>query len=138
MKRLWLAGAVALGLAGAAIAADEGARVSGRVYDWRLAVSNGQQCEERWAFGESGVLTVTSGQEVTTNTYALSPAEGSMFLLQSTRTAGNGLPDCQGRSNASVGATNSIYLQFLNDGGFFSCNSTDTMSCYGVASPIAP
>ncbi len=90
------------------------------------------------AFGEGGELTITSGQEVSTHSYALTLGRGTMFLLSSTKTASNGLPDCQGHTDASAGATDVTRVMFLNNGGFFTCSSDDTMSCYGVASPVAP
>lgn len=126
----------ALLFAGAAAAADESARVAGQNFDWRVA--SGGECRESWSFGADGVMTITSGQEVTTHSYTLSDGySAGMYRLERTRISSNGEPDCQGHADASIGQTREIYLIFLNGGGFFTCANTDTMSCNGVASPSA-
>jgi hypothetical protein len=114
----------------------ETARLAGQTYSWSVAATGAPQCHEEWAFGSDGVVTITSGQEITTQSYALSASEDpSMFVLDRTRLASNGLPDCLGSSDPSSGGTRRSYLMFLNGGGFFTCSSTDTMSCYAVATP---
>jgi hypothetical protein len=117
-------------------AGDESARVVGTAYHWSLSVKGAPTCEENWTFAEGGVLTVVSGQEISTDDFTLAKVpDGSMFDLASTRRTTNAMPDCQGMVNATVGQVRHVYLQFLNDGGFFTCANTDTMSCYGVATP---
>lgn len=131
----WLLGAFALVAASTAVAAAPEI-LAGQRYSWRLAVSEGAQCVEDWRFGVDGVLSVTSGEEVTTHTYALRPSDDpGMHVLERTRLSSNGRPDCMGNQDASVGQASSVYLVFLNGGGFFTCGSADTMSCYGVATP---
>jgi hypothetical protein len=132
-----IAGLLMVALAGAAAAADsDRTPLEGQDFDW--SVASGGQCHEHWAFGADGVMTITSGEEVTAHSYAVdSGYPAGMYRLQSTRITSNGQPDCQGNADASVGQTREIYLVFLNGGGFFTCASTDTMSCSGVASPSA-
>lgn len=117
----------------------QNARLSGKSYAWALTARESAPCREEWRFGADDVLTIVSGREVTTHTYALTVVPGdSMLRLDRTRLTSNGLPDCQGDSDASVGQARGVYLQFLNGGGFFTCASTDGMSCHGVATEITP
>lgn len=128
--------AIAFLAANAAAAADQDARLSGVTYDWRVTASGAPQCREVWTFGADGVVTIVSGQEVTTQRYRLSASDdASMFVLDRTRLTSNGLPDCLGHSDPSVGGERRAYIMFLNNGGFFTCSSADTMSCYAIALP---
>jgi len=134
MKAALFAIACVGAIASAAAADDQNARLAGVTYDWRAG--GAQQCREIWSFGADGVVTITSGQEITTQSYRLSASEEpSMFVLNRTRLTSNGLPDCEGHSDPSAGGERRAYLMFLNNGGFFTCSSLDTMSCYAVASP---
>lgn len=117
---------------------DEANRLPGTRYAWTLAGPAAQtaQCREEWSFGADGIMTVVSGQETTTKRYALEAVQGaSMWALNTTRLTTNGQPDCMGAVDATTGQVRRVYVQFLNGGGFFTCASTDTMSCFGVASP---
>jgi len=115
---------------------DESSRVVGKTYHWGLAIKDAPACEEDWTFAEDGALTIVSGQEITTHKFTLTKvAASSMLDLASTRLTTNALPDCQGMVDATVGQLHHVYLQVLNGGGFFTCANTDTMSCYGTASP---
>jgi hypothetical protein len=127
--------------AGAAVAADvpdPGSQLAGHSFSWSL-VSQGDkkgQCKEEWSFGQDGTMTVLSGEEQVAKRYAVRPQPGStMVILEATRVSTNGKADCQGVRNSKIGQTSQTYLMFLNGGGFFTCVSTDTMSCYGVATP---
>lgn len=97
----------------------------------------GAVCPETHIYRADGTKSGTSGDEVLEKTYRISKAEGDMYLLEETVIAGNGGKDCQGGTTA-VGATSRIYIMPLNGGGYFTCASLDTMSCFGVASPKQP
>lgn len=128
--------AIACLAAGAAAAADQNARLAGMTFDWRVTARGAPQCREVWSFGADGIVTITSGQEITTQSYRLGASEDpSMFVLDRTRLTSNGLPDCLGHSDPSVGGERRGFVMFQNNGGFFTCSSIDTMSCYAVASP---
>lgn len=117
---------------------DQSSRVRGQAFSWTLAgrAAQAQECHEEWSFGEDNIMTVLSGEERVTERFALRSVAGEPMLeLTQTRLTTNGRPDCQGGANAATGQTNRVYLLFLNGGGFFTCASTDTMSCYGVATP---
>lgn len=136
MRVVLFAIACVAAIASAAAADDQNARLGGVTYDWRVTAAGAPQCRETWSFGADGVVTITSGQEITTQSYRLSASDDpSMFVLNRTRLTSNGLPDCEGRSDPSAGGERRAYLMFLNNGGFFTCSSLDTMSCYAVASP---
>jgi hypothetical protein len=130
--------------AGAPAIVDENARLEGKTYAWSLAGESARhaQCKEEWRFGANGVLTVRSGEETATKQYRLAalPKE-SMLALTMTLLSSDGKPDCMGDSYGEagppIGKTRVAYLQFLNDGSFFTCASTDGLSCYGVASAKA-
>lgn len=116
-------------------------RLAGVTYGWSLAgkAAESGQCKEEWRFGADGVLTVVSGKEIVTKSYRLAPVAGDpMMSLRTTRLTTNGLPDCLGATTLEVGQEREILLQFLNDGSFFTCGSTDGLSCYGVASRRTP
>jgi hypothetical protein len=113
-------------------------RLADKRFGWSLggrAAQPGAQCREDWSFGADGVMTVRSGAEVTTKRFTLSPVanSGAMFALATTRLTTNGEPDCIGERTSAVGDSGSTYVMFLNDGSFFTCGTTDTLSCYGVA-----
>ena len=97
----------------------------------------GAVCPETYVYRADGTKTGTSAGEVLEKTYTISKAEGGMYLLEETVTAGNGGKDCQG-GTTPVGATSKIYIMPLNGGGYFTCASLDTISCYGAASPMKP
>lgn len=97
----------------------------------------GAVCPETYVYRADGTKTGTSADEVLEKTYTISKAEGGMYLLEETVTAGNGGKDCQGGTTA-VGASSRIYIMPLNGGGYFTCASPDTMSCFGSASPRKP
>ena len=59
---------------------------------------------ETYIYRADGTKTGTSGGELLEKTYTISKAEGGMYLLQETVTAGNGGKDCQG-GTTPVGAT---------------------------------
>ena len=94
-------------------------------------------CPETYVYRADGTKTGTSAGEVLEKNYTISKAEGGMYLLEETVTAGNGGKDCQG-GTTPVGATSKIYIMPLNGGGYFTCASLDTMSCFGTASPVKP
>jgi hypothetical protein len=122
------------------MADEESARLRGRMFSWSLAGEAAEmgQCREEWSFGDDDTMTIFSGEEHVTKRIALRALSGpSMFELTQTRLTTNGRPDCQGQTNTAIGQSSRIYLQFLNGGGFFTCASTDTLSCYGVATPKA-
>lgn len=111
-------------------------RHEGRSFDWSLSgkAAKDAQCREVWSFGKDAILTVESGEEIVTKRYFLSALENDpMSALLLTGLTTNGSPDCMGNRAAEVGGDRTIYLQFLNDGSFFTCGSTDGLSCYGVA-----
>jgi hypothetical protein len=95
----------------------------------------GAVCPETYVYRADGTKTGISGSEVLEKTYTVSKAEGGMYLLEETVTAGNGGKDCQG-GTTPVGATSKIFIMPVNGGGFFTCASLDTMSCYGSALPV--
>ncbi|MBY0423388.1 MAG: hypothetical protein K2Q06_13860, partial [Parvularculaceae bacterium] len=119
----------------------ENARLEGKTFAWALsgrAAVKGQ-CREEWRFGKDGLLTVRSGEETATKRYRLAPTPGeSMFALTMTLLSSDGKPDCMGDTygpeGPPIGKARVTHLQFLNDGSFFTCGSTDGLSCYGVAS----
>lgn len=144
LKHLFIGGVVLAALSAQAIAQDGdapdlSARLAGHAFQWSLAVHAPQtaQCSEDWSFGADGITTIVSGQEHVTERYSVQavPGEATMLALTQTRLTTNGEPDCQGVANPATGQTTTTYLVPLNSGGFFTCSSTDTMSCYGVASP---
>jgi hypothetical protein len=115
----------------AADAADRSSEVAGKTYAWSVVKG---QCREEWSFGEDGVMTILSGEERVTKRFTLRAIPGQTMLeLMATRLSSNGKQDCQGTVDTKTGQSSLNYLMFLNDGGFFTCGSTDTMSCYGVA-----
>lgn len=97
----------------------------------------GAQCPEIHVYRADGTKTGTSGGEVLEKTYTVSQADGGMYLLEETVTATNGGKDCQGGTTA-IGATSRVYIMPLNGGGYFTCASPDTMSCFGTALPRKP
>ncbi len=62
-----------------------------------------------------------------------------MHLLRTTLLSSDGKPDCKGDTYGAagppIGRKDLVHVQFLNDGSFFTCGSTDGLSCYGVATP---
>jgi hypothetical protein len=92
-------------------------------------------CPERYIYRVDGTFSAESGEERLEKTYQLSKTSGSMYRLESTVTSTNGKPDCQGNLSP-VGAKSRVYLMPLNGGGFFTCASEDTMSCFGTAGPV--
>jgi hypothetical protein len=141
LRTLVLAAGIAALAVGAlaADAADQNSRVAGKAYSWSVTpAGGGAQCREEWSFGQDGVMTVLSGEERVTKRFTLRTIPGQpMFELEATRLSTNGKADCQGTRNSKTGQTSLTYLMFLNGGGFVTCASTDTMSCYGVATPSA-
>ena len=129
--------------AAAAASPNENAKLEGKAYRWSLAGESARhaQCQEEWRFGPDGVLTVRSGEETATKRYSLAviPNE-SMLSLTMTLVASDGKPDCMGDTYGAegppIGKTRVTNLQFLNDGSFFTCASTDGLSCYGVATAL--
>ena len=97
----------------------------------------GAVCPEIHIYRADGTKTGTSGGEVLEKTYSIEAVGGGMYRLQETVTATNGGRDCQGGTTA-VGASATIYVMPLNGGGFFTCASEDTLSCFGSASPRRP
>ncbi|MBP6533976.1 MAG: hypothetical protein KA218_02850 [Arenimonas sp.] len=97
----------------------------------------GAVCPETYVYRADGTKIGTSAGEVLEKTYTISKAKGGMYLLEETVTAGNGGKDCQG-GTTPVGAASKIYIMPLNGGGYFTCANLDTLSCYGVASPVKP
>ena len=97
----------------------------------------GADCPETYIYRADGTKTGTSADEVLEKTYTISQADGGMYLLEETVTATNGGKDCQGGTTA-VGASSRTYIMPLNGGGYFTCASPDTMSCFGSASPRKP
>lgn len=115
---------------------NENWRLEGVTYGWTLAgrAAQNAQCREEWRFGAKGALTVVSGEEIVEKSYALGVVPGDpMLRLVTTRLSTNGKPDCMGEVSDIVGQKRETYIQFLNDGSFFTCGSTDGLSCYGVA-----
>lgn len=104
--------------------------------DWNWNPT-GAVCPEIHSYRADGTKTGTSGGEVLEKTYTISNVKGSMYLLEEMVTAGNGGKDCQD-GTTPVGASSKIYIMPLNGGGFFTCASLDTMSCFGTASPRNP
>lgn len=98
-------------------------------WDWNPVQG---QCHEVHTYAADGTLRVESGSELLTKTYKATPARGTMWKIEATVTASNGGKDCQG-SPTAVGATSTVFVQPLNDGGYFTCGSEDGMSCYGNA-----
>ena len=94
-------------------------------------------CPETHIYRADGTKTGTSGDEVLGKTYTIEAVGGGMYRLQETVTATNGGKDCQGGTTA-VGARSTIYIMPLNGGGFFTCASEDTLTCYGSAAPRKP
>lgn len=146
MSRLLLAALTAAWLASASLATgqnepapappNENWRLEGVTYGWTLAgrAAQNAQCREEWRFGAKGALTVVSGEEIVEKAYALGIVTGdSMMRLVTTRLSTNGKPDCMGVVSNAIGQTRETYIQFLNDGSFFTCGSTDGLSCYGLA-----
>lgn len=104
--------------------------------DWNWNPT-GAVCPEIHSYRADGTKTGTSAGEVLEKTYTISKAKGGMYLLEETVIAGNGGKDCQG-GTTPVGASSKIYIMPLNGGGFFTCASLDTLSCFGAASPRKP
>lgn len=92
----------------------------------------GDVCPERYVFRADGTHSVESGEERLEKTYTLVRTKGAMYRLDSTVTSTNGKPDCLGNATP-VGAKSRIFLMPLKGGGFFTCASEDTMSCFGTA-----
>lgn len=97
----------------------------------------GAVCPETHIYRADGTKTGTSGSEVLEKTYTIEAVGGGMYRVQETVTASNGGKDCQG-GTTPVGASATIYVMPLNGGGFFTCASEDTLSCFGSASPRKP
>lgn len=118
--------------AGVASAADGGGFDVVGVWNWSLV---GGDCRERYTYRADGTLSAESGEERLEKTYTLTGLEGGMYRLDATVTATNGKTDCEG-GLTPVGATSRIYLMPLKGGGYFTCASEDTLSCYGNAYPV--
>lgn len=101
-------------------------------WDWNPA---GAVCPERYIYRADGTFSAQSGEERLEKTYVIARTSGSMYRLVSTVTSTNGKPDCQGKLSP-VGAKSRVYLMPLNGGGFFTCASEDTRSCFGTAGPV--
>lgn len=117
--------------------AHENEQLEGRSFAWSLAerAAKDAQCREVWSFGKDAILMVESGEEIVTKKYFLTALDNEpMMALKLTGLTTNGAPDCMGNRATEVGGERTLYLQFLNDGSFFTCGSTDGLSCYGVAS----
>ena len=97
----------------------------------------GAVCPEIHVYRADGTKTGTSGSEVLEKTYTIEAIGGGMYRLQETVISGNGGTDCTGGTTAA-GAVSTVYVMPLNGGGFFTCASPDTMSCFGNASPKKP
>lgn len=97
----------------------------------------GAVCPETHIYRADGTKTGTSADEVLEKTYSIEAVGGGMYRLQETVTATNGGRDCQG-GTTPVGANSTIYIMPLNGGGFFTCASEDTLSCFGTAVPRKP
>lgn len=80
------------GVAAAQSNPRDGDSLAGKAYNWSLAVGGGQ-CREHWSFGIDNVVTITSGEEVTTSQFELSATtDSSMFELRTTRITATGFP----------------------------------------------
>ena len=94
----------------------------------------GAHCPEIHVYRADGTKTGSSGSEVLEKTYTIEAIGGGMYRLQETVVTSNGGKDCTG-STTAPGATSTVYVMPLNGGGFFTCASPDTLSCYGNATP---
>jgi hypothetical protein len=94
-------------------------------------------CPERYNYRADGTFSTESGEERLEKTYVIAKTSGSMYRIESMVTSTNGKPDCQGNLSP-VGAKSRVYVMPLNGGGFFTCGSENTMSCFGTASPMHP
>ena len=94
----------------------------------------GAHCPEIHVYRPDGTKTGSSGSEVLEKTYTIEAIGGGMYRLQETVVTSNGGKDCTG-STTAPGGTSTVYVMPLNGGGFFTCASPDTLSCYGNATP---
>lgn len=91
-------------------------------------------CPEVHVYTADGRSTVQSGAEVLEKRYTITPVSGGMYRVDSVVVSSNGGRDCLGTITA-VGTAMTVYIQPLNSGGYFTCDSEDGMSCFGTARP---
>lgn len=127
--RVLVAVLATLGAAGAASAAGDNPVLGS--WDWNPVQG---QCHEVHTYNADGTYRGESGGEVLTKTYTIAKAAGGMWKIDAVVTATNGGKDCTGGSTP-VGAKSTVFIQPLNNGGYFTCGSEDGMSCYGSARP---
>lgn len=92
------------------------------------------ECHEVHTYRGDGTAQTRSGSEVLEKTYTVTPGRGGTFVVAATVVSGNGGKDCLGATTA-IGATSTVTIRPLNEGGYFTCASDDGMSCYGSARP---
>lgn len=100
-------------------------------WDWKSMQGT---CPERHSYRADGTASTRSGSEELQKRYRIEKVGGGMWRLDMEVTATNGGKDCLGAPTA-VGARSTVFVMPLNGGGYFSCASDDSMSCYGSARP---
>lgn len=99
------------------------------MWTWRDTAGT---CTEVHFYKNDGDAASWSGAEVLRKRYQIQQVETGVYLLTAQVTESNGQRDCTGGTTA-VGASSQVYIRLLNGGGYFTCATLDTMSCYGSA-----
>ncbi|MBX3479479.1 MAG: hypothetical protein KF842_03700 [Caulobacter sp.] len=127
-------------------AADQGPFVLKGVYRF-VSEAKGADgkpvCVERWTFGDDGIETVESGQEVVRLRFHVEGDKPPKYYLVATALETNGKPDCVGRTNPVPNGESRHFFVPMNSGTLMFCpppastaDGTPVIgNCYGQAVP---
>lgn len=115
---------------------DRGEFLAGRTWRLRIVDQPDDFCRETYEFRDDGTMTSRSGEEVLEESWRVE-TQGYDSTLVTRVLSTNGKPDCQGDTNAAVGAERALPIVFFNGGGYAVCAGPDRgLSCYGAVSEV--
>ena len=120
----------------AAVAAPDSGVDNPIIGTWVWNPTEGQ-CREVHTYSADGRKRSESGEEVLVKDYHIKRVREGMYQVSEIVLSGNDKADCMG-GTTPVAATAEYYLMLRNDGGYYTCASEDSMSCYGGASRLPP
>ena len=86
---------------------DRGAFLAGRTWRLRIADQPEDFCRETYEFRDDGTMTSRSGEEVLEKSWRVE-TDGYDSSLVTRVLSTNGKPDCQGDTNAAIGAERAL------------------------------